>query len=155
MHYRMTGLDPQPFMHLYGLSDEALKAHGVQRYAVDASPGFPDRVQLRDLEIGEFALLLNYQHQSANTPFRASHAIFIAEGATQAASFENQVPPVMQRRVLSVRAFDAAHMMVDGEVIDGQQLDTQIRQLFSNDQIAYLHVHYAKRGCFAGLVERC
>jgi Protein of unknown function (DUF1203) len=154
MHYRISGLDPKPFVHLFGLADAALQSLGVQRMIVDQSPGFPDRIELRDLNVGEHALLLNYTHQSAGTPYRASHAIFIAESARLAASFENEVPLVMQRRMLSVRAFDAQHMMLDAELIDGLQLERQIGQFFARQQIAYLHVHYAKRGCFAGLVER-
>jgi hypothetical protein len=154
MNFRISGLDPKPFVHLFGLADAALHAQGVQRTIVDQSPGFPDRIELRDLNVGERALLLNYMHQAADTPYRASHAIFIAEGAGQAASFENEVPLVMQRRMLSVRAFDAQHMMVDADLTDGLQLDQQIARFFAHEHIAYLHVHYAKRGCFAGLVQR-
>jgi Protein of unknown function (DUF1203) len=154
MHYRISGLDPKPFEHLFGLDDASLHAQGVQRLIVDQAPGFPDRIELRDLNMGEHALLLNYMHQSADTPYRASHAIFIAEGARLAANFENEVPLVMQSRMLSVRAFDANHMMVDAELLDGLQLEYQINQFFAREPIAYLQVHYAKRGCFAGSVER-
>lgn len=154
MNFRISGLDPKPFVHLFGLTNAALHAQGVQRLIVDQSPGFPDRIELRDLNVGERALLLNYMHQAADTPYRASHAIFIVEGAGQAASFENEVPLVMQRRMLSVRAFDAQHMMVDADLIDGLQLDQQIARFFAHEHIVYLHVHYAKRGCFAGLVQR-
>ena len=41
---------------------------GAKRYVVDGKPGFPDRIELRDLELGEHALLLNYVHQAADTP---------------------------------------------------------------------------------------
>ena len=97
MSYRVTGIDPAPFRHLYGLSDEALASHGVIRYIVDARPGYPDRVELRDLEIGESVLLLNYTHQPAATPYRASHAIFVREGAERAADVIGELPPVLQR----------------------------------------------------------
>lgn len=59
MHYRITGLDPAPFRHLYGLPEDALAAQGVKRYIADAKPGFPDRVEIRDAEPGESLLLLN------------------------------------------------------------------------------------------------
>ncbi|MEO7861978.1 MAG: DUF1203 domain-containing protein [Nitrospirales bacterium] len=74
-------MSPEPFRQLYGLSDDELASQGARRYVVDAKPGFPDRVEVRDLEIGETALLLNYTHQPADTPFRSSHAIFVREGA--------------------------------------------------------------------------
>ena len=65
MSFRIIGLDPGPFAPLHALSDEALVARGARRCTVTAKPGFPDRVELRDLEIGETALLLNYMHQDA------------------------------------------------------------------------------------------
>ena len=55
MSFRVTGLDPAPFRHLFGLSHAALAAHGVKRYLVDSKPGFPDRVEVRDMEVGETA----------------------------------------------------------------------------------------------------
>lgn len=54
-------------MPLYGLSDVELAQVGAQRFIVDAKPGFPDRLELRDLDIGEAAILLNYKHQPADT----------------------------------------------------------------------------------------
>lgn len=68
MSFRVKGLDPTLFRHLFGLPEAELAAQGVKRYVVDAKPGFPDRVEVRDLEVGETALLLNYTHQAADTP---------------------------------------------------------------------------------------
>ena len=81
MSFRITGLSPEPFRPLFGLSDQELAAQGVRRYVADSKPGFPDRVEMRDAEPGETVLLLNYTHQPADTPYRASHAIFVIEGA--------------------------------------------------------------------------
>lgn len=39
MSFRTLGLDPAPFRRLYGLSDDALAAHGVQRHVADAKRG--------------------------------------------------------------------------------------------------------------------
>ena len=75
MSFRITGLSSEPFRPLYGLSDEELARRGVKRYIVDHTPGFPDRVEMRDAEVGERVLLLNHVCQPANTPYRASHAI--------------------------------------------------------------------------------
>ena len=48
MGFRITGLSPEPFRHLYGLSDQELVLHGVKRYIADKQPGFPDRIEMRD-----------------------------------------------------------------------------------------------------------
>ena len=90
MSFRIIGLSPAPFQHLFGLPDKALAREGVRRYIVDAKPGFPDRIEVRDLEPGETVLLLNHVHQPADTPYRSSHAIFVGEGARQAAEFLNE-----------------------------------------------------------------
>ena len=84
MSFRITGLDPIPFRPLYGLANIELARLGVKRCRVDAKPGFPDRVEMRDAEPGESMLLLNYVHQPADTPYKASHAIFVREGAERA-----------------------------------------------------------------------
>jgi hypothetical protein len=154
MSFRVTGLDPAPFVPLYGLSDAELAARGVRRYQVDAHPGFPDRVELRDLMPGETALLLNYEHQSADTPYRSRHAIFVREGAAQAFTAVDTLPEVIRVRPISLRAFDAAGEMVDADLADGAALVPVIERFLARDDVAYCHAHYAKRGCYAARIER-
>ena len=154
MSFRVSGLNPEPFCHLYGLSEAQLLAQGARRYTVDKTPGFPDRIELRDLAPGETALLVNYTHQAADTPYRASHAIFVREGAQKCVSVIDEIPEVMQRRMLSLRAFDAAHMMVDATLVDGRQARETVERLLSNDSVAYIQAHYAQRGCYAARIER-
>jgi hypothetical protein len=154
MSFRITGLDPAPFAHLYGLSDEALAAHGARRYVADKAPGFPDRIELRDLSPGETCLLLNHAHQPADTPYRASHAIFVREGAERAYEAVDEIPQVLRVRPLSLRAFDADHMMVDADLVEGQAVEGLIERLLANAEVAYIQAHYARRGCDAARIER-
>ena len=86
MSFRIIGLSPEPFRPFCGLSDDLLAANGVECCVADKKPGFPDRVEVRDVELGETLLLLNYTHRPADTPYRASHAIFIPEGAEAAST---------------------------------------------------------------------
>lgn len=154
MNFRILGLSPAPFRHLYGLSDAALQAHGAQRHVADRVPGFPDRIELRDAEPGETLLLLNYLHQPADTPYRASHAIFVREGAERAYDAVGEVPEVMHRRVISLRAFDAAHGMCGAELAGGDAIAAAITRLLSDSTTAYIQAHYALRGCYAARIER-
>lgn len=154
MSFRIIGLDPAPFRHLFGLPDDALAACGARRQTVDSVPGFPDRVTLTDLPPGSTALLVNHTHQPANTPYRASHAIFIAEDPGAKTAILNSVPPMLADRLISLRAFDAQHMMVDADVLAGTALAEAIARFFGNARVAYLHAHFAKRGCFAARIER-
>jgi Protein of unknown function (DUF1203) len=154
MPFRILGLDPAPFRPLFGLPDEALHAHNAKRYTVDSQPGFPDRVTLTDLPPGSTALLVNHTHQPAHTPYRASHAIFVIEDASAEPAALSEVPPVLASRLISLRAFDAQHMMIDADVIEGTALHDRIERFLANRQVDYLHAHFARRGCFAARIER-
>ena len=154
MSFRILGLSPEPFRHLFGLPDDALRAHGAQRCVVNARPGFPDRVEVRDGEPGETMLLVNHEHQPADTPYRARHAIFVREGAQAAYAGVDEVPEALRIRMISLRAFDAAHMMVDADLATGDDIRLLIERMLGNPQVAYLQAHYAKRGCYAARVER-
>ena len=154
MDFKISALNVEKFSALFGQDNAALAKQGVHRMVVDNNPGFPCRVSLRDAEVGENVLLLNYEHQAASTPFRSSHAIFVREWAKQAAPERNEVPRMLRHRLLSVRAFDAAGMMIDADVIDGERLETLIERLLDNDSTDNLHIHNAKLGCYAARVQR-
>ncbi len=154
MSFRILALPSDRFAPLFSLADEALKELGVARKIADAKPGFPCRVSLVDAEIGETVLLLNYEHQPAPTPFRASHAIYVREGALQAQCANGEVPDLFRTRMISLRGFDEAHMLIAADLVHGSELETGIRHLFENDAVSYLHLHYAKPGCYAARVER-
>ena len=154
MAYRITGLSPDHFRHLFGLTDEALAAGGAQRCIVDKEHAFPDRIELRDLEPGETAILLNHTHQPAKNAYRASHAIFVREGAESSYNALNEIPEVLRRRALSLRAFDSAHLMVDADLVPGEQVEDLIERLFQDPEVSYIHAHYARRGCYAARIDR-
>lgn len=154
MSFQIQGLDPTAFAHLFGLPERELTALGVERHAVRHSPGYPDRIELRDLEPGETALLLNYLHQPADNPYRASHAIYVREGSSAPARFVDAVPPALAVRPLSLRAFDCCDRLIDAELIDGARLPAAVERLFANRAVAYLHAHYARLGCFAARIDR-
>lgn len=154
MSFRITGLSPEPFRHLFGLPDEALAAHGAQRWIATPGSRLPDRVEVRDAEPGETLLLVNYAHQPAETPYRATHAIFVREGATAPCEFVDAIPEAMRSRMLSLRAFDGMHFMADAELVDGREAETAIARLFAQPRVAYIQAHYATRGCYAARVDR-
>jgi len=154
MNFRITGLSPQPFLPLYGLSDVALAEHGAQRWIAEAGSRLPDRIELRDAAAGETLLLVNHVHQPADTPYRASHAIFVREGAADAYDRVGEIPGAMRSRVLSLRAFDRAHLMVDAELVDGRDAEDAIGRLLANARVDYIQAHYATRGCYAARISR-
>lgn len=154
MAYRIRGLDPAAFVPLYGLDAAALEARGARRVVVERTPGVPDRVELRDLDPGETALLVNHLHQPAATPYRASHAVYVREGALEPVEVVDRVPEVLRRRMLSLRTFDRAHMMLDGRLVDGEHLHALLPEVLAQADVGYVHLHFAARGCYAARVER-
>ena len=153
MSYLVKGLDPKPYSTLFGLSDAGLAERGIVRMTV-TSPTFPCRVSLTDREIGEHVFLLNHVSHEVEGPYRASHAIFVTEGETRAGEFVDQIPPVFENRVLSLRGFDKAGMMEDAVLAQPGKADAAIRKLFTNPAIVTIHAHNATRGCFSAKIER-
>ena len=150
---RYTGLDAAQFAPLFALDDATLAAQDISRVTCDASPGFPCRITLEDAEPGETLLLLSFQHQDAATGYRAKGPIFVRQKASTTYD-SHELPPVMRTRMLSVRAYDAGGMMVDADLADGTAVEVLCEKLLARADIAYLHVHNAKPGCYAARVER-
>jgi Protein of unknown function (DUF1203) len=152
MTYRIAGLDPAPYKPLFGLPDDELAQRGIVRMTVTQKPSFPCRVSLVDRDIGESVLLLNHVSHDVANPYRASHAIFVAEA--DRAEFIDQVPPVFASRVLSLRGFERQGMMADAVLAQPGEADAAIRKLFDNPKIETIHAHNATRGCFSAKIER-
>ena len=153
MTYRIQGLSPDPFKHLFGLPDEELARHGIVRMTV-TDPTFPCRVSLTDREIGERVLLLNHVSHDVANPYRATHAIFVTETDHAAAEYVDEVPPVFEKRVLSLRGFDSDGMMSEAILTQPGEADAGIRKLFANPDVETIHAHNAVRGCFSAKIER-
>ena len=154
MTYQISGLEPFQFRHLVGLSDEELAAEGAIRMIADKKPGFPCRVTLDDAAPGETLLLVNHCSHGGNNPYRATHAIFVSESAIDAATYADEIPPALDRRVLSLRAFDQGGLMIDAALAQPGEADTVVRRLLANPQVDHVDAHNAVRGCFAARVER-
>ena len=152
MTFTVRGLSPEPFLPLYGLSDGELSEHRARRVVVNGT-GFPERIEMRDAAAGETLLLVNFEHQNANTPYRSSHAVYVREGATESWSGDH-VPEVMRQRLLSLRGFSADGSMVDADVVEGRDAEPLIARLFGDPAVAYIHAHYAKPGCYAARIDR-
>ncbi len=154
MSFRITGLDSDQFSHLYGMTDEELAKHGARRKVLAEGSVVPDRIELREVRAGETAILLNYLHQPADTAYRASHAIFIREGAVQSCNEVDVIPDLLKTRLISLRAFSHEHELAAADVVDGDQLPPLIEKFFNDPAVAYLHAHYARPGCYAAKIER-
>ena len=152
--FQFIALPSEQFVSLSSQSDAELQAIGARRMVVDEKPGFPCRVSLADAEVGETVLLLPFTHHDVSSPYRASGPIFIRIGARTANPAVDEIPTMFRHRLLSLRAYDAAAMMVGAEVVNGSDLEDAIRRLFANESVSYLHIHNAQPGCYNCRVVR-
>ena len=154
MSFQIHALSPAQFEPFFALSDSELAKVRAAKMIVDNKPGYPCRVSLADAEIGETVILLNFEHQSADSPYKAAHAIFVRQNAEQAFPDIGMVPELFETRLISIRAFDEKHYMVDADVVVGARLSESIPTILQDTRVAYLHLHNAARGCFAAWVTR-
>jgi len=149
-----VALTSDQFGRYFDMTEDALHAMNARIMVVDAHPGFPCRVSLTDAAIGETVLLISIAHQEAASPYRASGPVFVRQGAVTAAPAVNEIPLMFRHRLLSLRAYDPANMMVGATVVPGTELERAIRELFAQERVSYLHIHNAAPGCYNCSVVR-
>ena len=154
MTFQIRALPVESFAADFFHTDDALRARGIRRVIADDRPTYPCRVSLQDAVEGERLLLLPHLHHDVDTPYRASGPIYVREAAAQAQPAIDEVPALLRSRLLSLRAYDARGMMVWADVLPGSELEAGIAQLFELERVEYLHLHYAKPGCYACRVDR-
>lgn len=155
MHaFRLTGIDHEPFEELFSFCDDRLAELGAVRVVATKDFGFPCRVSLEDARVGDELLLLRWEHQPVESPYRSSGPIYVRRGGSRRTLDVGEVPPYVTRRLMSLRAYDAEHMMVDADVCDGPSVAAEIDRMLEDERVAYVHLHNAKRGCYSCRVDR-
>jgi hypothetical protein len=154
MNFQITGLPLSQFTPLFSLTDQELAQRDAVRVVSDGRSGYPCRVSLQDTQAGESLILVNYEHLAVASPYRSRHAVYVREAATEAELDVNEVPALFRSRLLSLRAFDGKGMMKAADVAPGTAIENLIEELFADNATEYLHVHYAKPGCYAARVDR-
>ena len=152
--FQMSGLPAEPFAEFFELADADLPAFQARRVHATAQPGFPCRVSLEDAALGDELLLLTWPYQSCDSPYKASGPIYVRKGAHRRTLAVGVVPDCVRLRLMSVRAYDAGHTIVDAAVCEGNDVAVEIGRLFGNEEVAYIHLHNAKQGCFSCRVDR-
>lgn len=136
------------------MDNSELEKIGAIRMTVDKKPGYPCRVSLEDAEIGEEVILLTYQHHKTNSPYQSNGPIFVRKIAKTATLDINEIPKMLNHRLLSVRGFDKKGIMKEATVTEGHTLREMLNKIFDNQEISYVHIHNAKPGCYNCVAER-
>jgi hypothetical protein len=153
MSFRIRGLDAAQFQPLFALDPDALAERSMRRVIATEPHSAPCRVTLEDAAPGEALILLPFAHHVAHSPYRAAGPIFVREAAVATFDRVGELPPVFSGRLLSVRAYDREGLMTDADVVDSDPRPLFDR-FFADPAVERIHVHYARRGCYAALVTR-
>jgi len=154
MNFQISPLEPGPFAPLFALPPQRLAEHLAVCQIATTKPGFFCRVSMQDAEVGESVLLIRYTHQAIASPYQASHAIFVRKDATRAILTAGEVPEALRSRVLSLRAFDKDAMIVTADLCERQRVESVLAAQLSQPRVAYVHIHFARFGCYAARADR-
>ncbi len=153
MALQFTGLPAADFLPLFDLSDSDLRAQGARRVVADDA-GYPCRISLQRAAIGENLILLQYAHHTTQSPYRAAGPVYVREQAHDTGRYFDILPPMLQNSLLSLRAYDAEGMITGAEVVQAEAALSAIDGMLQQPGAAYLHVHFARPGCYACQVVR-
>jgi hypothetical protein len=78
----------------------------------------------------------------------------VREHATECVPDINEIPAGLATRLLSVRAFDTAGMMVDADVCAGADVAALISRYLEDARASFVHLHNARPGCYAAQAVR-
>ncbi len=84
----------------------------------------------------------------------AKHAVYVRENARKPELVAELMPEMIKKRLLSVPSFDNADCIVDADVVEGDGLPKTMADMFENETIENVHVHFAKHGCFTVRADR-
>ncbi len=132
-----------------------MKSQDAIRRVASAEMRPPCRRCLEDANPGDKVDLIAYDPFPADavTPYRGLGPIFVHTDDCDLFTGDT-VPARQLARMLSVRAFDADHMMVAAEVIEGSKLEEVSGGMLADEKARYVNVYNAKPGCFAFKIER-
>lgn len=151
---RFIPLDSQLFAPLFSKDKSELEKIGAYMFYADECPCYPCRVSLKDAEIGEQVLALTYEHHSAQSPYRSSGPIFVRADAKTANLSVNEVPTMLNHRVLSIRGYNSRGLMIAADTSPGTEIVDIVNQQFADTNVDYIHIHNAGPGCFNCSVKR-
>lgn len=87
-------------------------------------------------------------------PSQASDPIFVRKIANATSLGTNEIPKMLNHRLLSSPGYNKSGMMKYAAVTEGLNLATRLKLGFERSEIHYIHIHNAKQGCYNCVTER-
>ena len=138
-------------MQITGLPAPLDTSAPAARTVADEPHSYPCRRCLTDAEPGEALLLLRYDPWTLDSPYRQSGPVYVHERDCRTVT-ATALPEQQRRRLLSVRAFDAAGLPRSAFVTEGADVD--LARVLQDPEVSFVHLHNAGPGCFAARVDR-
>jgi Protein of unknown function (DUF1203) len=154
MTYRIRGLDPAKFAHLFASDPAELERNLARREVAGAAGYYPCRVSLEDAAPGEVLVLAHFANHDVASPYRNAFAIYVREGADVAAEYVDAPPPILRGRPIALRGYDTNGDLHRAALALVDDVDAQARALLDDPAVAYIDAHNAMHGCFAARIER-
>lgn len=154
MSFQIVPLAAEAIAEFVQLDEAELAQHHAHRLTADAPSTYPCRVSLRYAERGDPLLLLNYAHQTAASPYRASGPIFVRITQPTAHFEPGETPDMLRSALLSVRGYGPEGWIEFADVTEGRELEATIARAFKSPGVDYLHLHHARQGCYVCRVDR-
>ncbi len=152
--FQIQALDEARFFNYFQMTSDQLADNGAYLFEADQNPCYPCRVSLADAEVGDTVLALSFEHLSVSSPYCSAGPIFVRAGVKAARPEVNEVPQMLQHRLLSVRGYSDRDLMIEAQTVCGELLSEAILQKFQNKYVRYLQLHNAGPGCFNCTVVR-
>ena len=147
-------LAKERFADYFSYSEDELHEVDAKFIEVTSKPGFPCRVSLCDMEVGEKVLSTTFIHLNEESPYKSAGPIFIRRGAESIKLGVNEIPKLLLHRHLSIRGYDNQHMMKQCTVLKGGAIAEELNEMLTYKKVNYIHIHNAGPGCYLCSVHR-
>jgi hypothetical protein len=137
---------------------EGLDDLGQPVKRVTAEGGEPCRDVLRRAKTGEELLLGSYSPFSKPGPYREFGPVFILASDPGEARPADSLPIGSDadylRSQFAVRAYSHEEEIVDALLVDAGEGQNVVDRFFAREDVAFVHVRFPTRGCFAVRLDR-
>ncbi len=135
-------------------AEDARRSPGAVAAVAGDGP-YPVRCCLVDADDAAGVVLGSVMPFRGESPYAARSPVYVhADRCAGRAEAPGAIPEMLRGRLLSVRAYDRAHMLTGTEVLPGAEIEAAIDRLLGDAPGAYLHVHFAGPGCYACRIDR-
>ncbi len=116
--------------------------------------GTPLRCCLREAAVGEQVALIAYRPALVGGPYAEVGPVFVHAERCKGYRETDNYPAGFRHRRLLLRAYDTQGHQVDNRIVEGEDAEQAIADVFDRGEVAYLHARNVMAGCFMFEVSR-